>query len=75
MSATSRQQDGEQPAPGAEADEPLEPPDGDEPTGAQTRVVIRVERTEPMEAWVIAQEFCGCLAGGKQCKTCGDDEE
>lgn len=75
MSTTSRQQDGEQPVREAGTDQALEPPDEDEPVEEETRIVIKVERTQSTEAWVTAQEFCGCLAGHSPCKECQSREK
>ena len=58
MAATIRQPDAARPT--AEAEEP---PDTVE-LEARTNVVIKIERTKPEEAWVIAQEFgCGFATG------------
>ena len=64
MAATIKQPDAARPR--TETEGPPEPPDADE-LDAKTCVVIKIERTRPMEAWVIAQEFgCG-FARGKPC--------
>lgn len=64
MVTTTQQPDVAQPA--TEAERPPELPDAAELEG-QTRVIIKVERTQPVEAWVIAQEFGGGFAKGKPC--------
>ena len=49
---------------------PLEPADTDELSNDEetvTAVVIRIKRSMPEEAWVTAQEFCGCIAGHDCC--------
>ena len=70
MSVKSYQPTVEQPKLENKTGTPLEPPDADElaTEGRNvTAVVIRIERSLPEEAWVTAQEFCGCIAGHDCC--------
>lgn len=70
MGAKSHQSTVEQPTLENKTGPPLEPPDAGE-LGKEgetvTAAVIRIERSMPEEAWVTAQEFCGCIAGHDCC--------
>ena len=70
MSAKSHQPTVEQPTVENKTSPSLEPPDAGELAKegeTVTAVVIRIERSMPEEAWVTAQEFCGCIAGRGRC--------
>lgn len=70
MGTKSYQSTVEQPTLENKTGPPLEPPGAGELAKegeTVTAVVIRIERSMPEEAWVTAQEFCGCIAGRGRC--------